>query len=175
MGRVTNVQAIGWERPRKLIHPDCQYLLSLAWHKPSFFLDKYARWLEDNRFLTVSLATIHRSFTQAGISVKKVQKLAAECNPVIRTSFVRRISQYPTKYLICLDEVSKDDRTYARLWGRSRVGTWVEQYHSFVRKQHLSIVAALALDKGIVAAKVQEGSFTRETFLEYLWDDVVHW
>ena len=35
------------------------------------------------------------------------------------------------------------------------------------------MVAALALDKGIVAAKVWEGSFTTDTFLEYLWDDVV--
>lgn len=34
------------------------------------------------------------------------------------------------------------------------------------------MVAALALDEGIVAAKVREGSFTRDTFLEYL-DDVV--
>jgi transposase len=48
MGSVTKVQAIGRGRPRKLIHPDCQYLLSLAQHKPSFFLDEYARRLEDN-------------------------------------------------------------------------------------------------------------------------------
>jgi len=172
-GSVAKVQAIGRGRPRKLIHPDCQYLLSLARHKPSFFLDEYARRLEDNRFLTVSLATIHRSFTRAGLSVKRVQKLAAERNPVIRANFVRRISQYPTEYLVCLDEVSKDDRMYARLWGRSRVGKRVEQHHPFVCKRRLSMVAALALDEGIVAAKVREGSFTRETFLEYLRDDVV--
>jgi transposase len=48
MGSVTKVQAIGRGRPRKLIHPNCQYLLSLARHKPSFFLDEYARRLEDN-------------------------------------------------------------------------------------------------------------------------------
>jgi len=35
------------------------------------------------------------------------------------------------------------------------------------------MVVALALDEGIVAAKVQEGSFTTDTFLEYLQDDVV--
>jgi hypothetical protein len=35
------------------------------------------------------------------------------------------------------------------------------------------MVAALALDEGIVTAKVQEGSFTRETFLGYLRDDMV--
>jgi hypothetical protein len=35
------------------------------------------------------------------------------------------------------------------------------------------MVAALALDEGIAAAKVQEGLFTRETFMEYLQDNVV--
>lgn len=35
------------------------------------------------------------------------------------------------------------------------------------------MVAAMALDEGIVAAKVIEGSFNRETFMEYLRDDVV--
>lgn len=172
-GSVAKAQAIGRGRPRKLTHSDCQYLLSLAKHKPTLFLDEYAQRLQDNRFLGVSLATIHRTLARAGLNVKRVQKLAAERNPVIRADFVRRISQYPTEYLVCLDEVSKDDRTYARLWGRSKIGERVEQHDPFVRKKRLSMVAGLALDEGIVAAKVCEGSFTTETFMEYLRDDVV--
>jgi len=121
-GSVAKAQVIGRGRPRKLAHPDCQYLLSLARHKPTLFLDEYARRLQDGRFLAVSLATIHRTFTRAGLSVKRVQKLAAERSPTIRADFVHRISQYPTNYLLCLDEVSKDDRTYTRLWGRSQIG-----------------------------------------------------
>jgi hypothetical protein len=35
------------------------------------------------------------------------------------------------------------------------------------------LVAAMALDEGIVAAKVIEGSFKRDSFMEYLRDDVV--
>jgi hypothetical protein len=73
---------------------------------------------------------------------------------------------------MCLDEVSKDDRTYTRLWGRSRTGTHVEHHALFVRKRQFSMVAALALDEGIVAAKVVEGSFVRQTFIEFLRDDV---
>ena len=72
-----------------------------------------------------------------------------------------------------LDEVSKDDHTYTRLWGRSRVGTRVEHHAPFVRKRQFSMVAALGLDEGIVAAKVVEGSFVRESFMNYLRDDVV--
>jgi len=163
-----------WQlRPRTLVHRDIQYLLTLARHKPTLFLDEYADRLADGRFLTVSMSTIHRAFARAGLNVKHIQKLAAKRNPTIRADFVRRIAQYPTEYLVCLDEVSKDDWTYARLWGRSRVGTRVEQHDPFVRKRRLSMVAALALDEGIVAAKVVEDSFHRETFMEYLHDDVV--
>jgi hypothetical protein len=35
------------------------------------------------------------------------------------------------------------------------------------------MIASLVLDEGIVASRVLEGSFTHETFLEYLRDDVV--
>lgn len=35
------------------------------------------------------------------------------------------------------------------------------------------MVAGMALDKGIVAAQVVEGWFTKQTFMEYLHDDVV--
>jgi hypothetical protein len=35
------------------------------------------------------------------------------------------------------------------------------------------MVAGLVLGEGIIAAQIVEGLFTRETFMEYLWDDVV--
>jgi len=41
-GSVAKAVAIGPGRPRKLMHADCPYLLALARHKPSLFLDQYA-------------------------------------------------------------------------------------------------------------------------------------
>jgi len=35
------------------------------------------------------------------------------------------------------------------------------------------MLAGLALDEGIIASRVLEGSFTHDTFLEYLRDDLV--
>ncbi len=35
------------------------------------------------------------------------------------------------------------------------------------------MVAALALDQGIISSRVLEGSFHHDTFLEFLRDDVV--
>ena len=53
-----------------------------------------------------------------------------------------------------MDEVSKDNQTYARLWGQAWRGMRVEQHNPFVHKKRYSMVAALVLDEGIVAAKV---------------------
>ena len=111
---------------------DCDYLLRLAWHKPTLFLDEYSKSLEQFRSLSVSLATIHWSFEHAGLNVKHVQKMARECDPFLCANFVNRVGQYPAHYLISIDEVSKDDCTYTRLWERALVRERVEQHDPFV-------------------------------------------
>ncbi|KAG2352029.1 hypothetical protein BDR07DRAFT_1440026 [Suillus spraguei] len=72
-GDVTKTLAIGRGHPRKLIHSDCLYLLRLARHKPTLFLDEYSHRFEEYRDLPVSLATIHASFKCVGLNIKRVQ------------------------------------------------------------------------------------------------------
>ena len=119
------------------------------------------------------MTMIHRNLERAGLNVKHVQKMASERDPVLRADFIRRIGEYPVHYLISIDEVSKDDCTYTRLWGRAPVGQRAEQHDPFVRKCRYSMLAGLVLDEGIIASRVLEGSFTHDTFLEYLQDDLV--
>jgi len=56
---IAKAQAICQGRPRTLDHQDIQYLLTLARHKPTLFLDEYTDHLADGHFLTVSMSTIH--------------------------------------------------------------------------------------------------------------------
>ncbi|KAJ7131597.1 hypothetical protein C8R43DRAFT_834908, partial [Mycena crocata] len=118
-GSVAKASVIGRGRPRHLLTTDSAYLLRLAKHKPCTFLDEYQRLLATYRLLHTSISTIHRAFERAGLSVKRVQKMASERDPLQEANFTHRISQYPADYLVPLDEMSKDDRVYARLWGRS--------------------------------------------------------
>ena len=173
VGSVAKAQAIGRGRPRKALRGDIGYLIRLAHHKPVLFLDEYRQRLEEYRHLSVSMTTIHRELSRAGLNVKRVQKMASERDPILRANFVRRISQYLATSLLVLDEVSKDNRTYARLWGRSQRGSRVEIHQPFVRKRRFSMLATMALDEGIIASQVVEGSFTRDLFLQYLRDDLV--
>ncbi|KAJ7712084.1 hypothetical protein B0H16DRAFT_1272543, partial [Mycena metata] len=116
-GSVTRAPANGRGRPRLLAEQDANYLIRLARHKPTVFLDEYRERLQRYRHLPASLATIHRTFARARMSLKRIQKMAAERCPLKRADFSRHISIYPVHYLLCIDEVSKDDRTYARLFG----------------------------------------------------------
>ncbi|KAJ6485307.1 hypothetical protein C8R47DRAFT_957448, partial [Mycena vitilis] len=118
-GNVAKAAALGRGRPRLLHTRDSHYLLKLARHAPSKFLDEYQTFLHRYRHLPVHISTIHRTFERAGLSVKHVQKMASERDPMQEALFTHRISAYPAHYLVCLDETSKDDRTYARMWGRS--------------------------------------------------------
>ncbi|KAJ7217661.1 hypothetical protein B0H12DRAFT_1205575 [Mycena haematopus] len=76
----------------------------------------YLDRLERYRHLPTSLSTIHRTFIRARMNLKAVQKMASERCPLARADYSRRISIYPATYLICIDKVSKDDRTYARIF-----------------------------------------------------------
>jgi hypothetical protein len=99
--------------------------------------------------------------------------MASERDPIQEAHFIHRISQYPAHYLVAVDEMLKDDRTYARLWGRAPVGQRVEVYQPFVRKRRFTGIAALALDVGIIASRVIEGSSDRDTYVDFLRNDLV--
>ncbi|KAF8992973.1 hypothetical protein BDZ89DRAFT_907766, partial [Hymenopellis radicata] len=117
-GDVAKAKAIGRGRPRLLAESDARYLLALCRSNPTTFLDEYRDQLERYRHLPVCLSTIHYMFTRFGLDVKKVQKMAQERSLQKRADFVRRIGRYPASYIVSMDEVSKDDRTYARMFGR---------------------------------------------------------
>jgi transposase len=171
-GSVAKTVAVGRGRPRSLVHADAQYLLSLARHNPTLFLDEYHDRLQRYRHLQASLATIHRTLRQAKLSIKRVQQMAAERDPQKRADFVRRVGEYPAECLVSIDEASKDDRTYSRLWGRAETGQRAAAYQPFVRKRRFSLVAGLTVD-GILGSKVVEGSFTQDKFIEFLRDSIV--
>ncbi|KAG1886270.1 hypothetical protein F4604DRAFT_1515202, partial [Suillus subluteus] len=119
------------------------------------------------------LSTIYCTLTRVGMNLKHVQKLASERKLLVHAGFIHCISQYPAHYLVTLNEVSKDNRTYACMWGRAFHGEQVEKHNPFVRKERFSVLGAMALDEGIIATQVIEGSFTHELFLRFLRDDLV--
>lgn len=159
-------------RPRKLQFDDLFYLLRLVRHRPDWFLDELLFLLQTNRFISVHFTTIFRELDRAGVNRKKLTKIAKERNETVRSDYIREISQYRPEQLGFLDEVSKDERTTQRNYGRSRRGRRAEELAAFIRGRRLTAEGLLTID-GMVASYVVEGSMTRELYLEFLEHEVV--
>ena len=159
-------------RKKRLNIDDLHYLLRLVQARPDWFLDELLGLLEDNRFISVHFTTIFRELQRAGVSLKKLKKIAKERSEDVRADYVREMAQYSTDQLGFLDEVSKDERTKQRSRGRSRKGRRAQMKGVFVRGKRLSAEGLLTTD-GMIASTVVFGSMTRELFLDFLEHEVV--
>ena len=159
-------------RPRCLHFDDIDYLNRIIKHRPDWFLDELLSLLETNRFISAHFATIHQELVRAGVSTKKLRKIAAERNEDLRADYIRHIAQYSAEQLGFIDEVSKDERTSARSCGRSRKGTRATKKGVFVRGRRFTATGLLTID-GMVSNTVVEGSMKRDLFLEFLEFSVV--
>jgi len=154
-------------RPRILHFLDVGYLKCLIRHRPDWFLNELQYLLQTNRFIAAHFTTVHRELVQAGISAKKIKKVASEHNEDLQADFIAHMAQYLPKQFGFLDEVSKDERTAFRTRGRSCKGTRAVMKGIFIRGQRFSVEGLLYVE-GMVASTVVEGSMTQVLFVEYL-------
>ena len=158
---------------RHILHfDDIDYLKRIIQHRPDWFLDELQDLLQTNRFISVHYTTIHRELEWAGVSTKKLKKIALERNENLQADFIRHMGQYEAEQLGFLDEMSKDERTSARRYGRAHKGSRAIKKGVFVRGRRFSAEGLLTVD-GMVLNTVVEGSMTRAHFLEYLEHSVV--
>jgi hypothetical protein len=159
-------------RIRTLHFTDIHYLKQLIRQNPDYFLDELLRMLKTNRFISVHYTTIHDELTRAGVSRKRLQRIALERNEARRADFISRMAQFDPEELGFIDEVSKDERTVGRRYGRSKRGTRARKSQPFVRGRRTSTVGVLSVD-GFVAGTSVEGSLTKASFLHWMEESVV--
>lgn len=159
-------------RPRLLDFDDIYYILQLVRLRPDWFLDELLDLLATNRYISVHYVTIHRELQRAGVSYKKLKRIASERKEEVRNEYIARISQYEPEEIGFLDETSKNEKTAARAYGRSRKGRRAVMRQRFVRGTRLSATALLTVE-GIMASTVVEGSMNRDMYLNFLEHQVV--
>nr|GAT55264.1 predicted protein [Mycena chlorophos] len=74
-----------------------------------YFLSELQEILERYRQIPASEATIYHALKKRKISLKTGQKMVSEQTLEAEADFITRIADYPTHYLVCIDEMSKDD------------------------------------------------------------------
>lgn len=118
-------------RPRIFNLEDLHYLLELINHHPDWFLDELTTLMRHNRYIAVHYSTIHRELERAGISLKKLRKIAKERKDA-HADFKRRVVQYTPGQLLFIDETSKDERTQIRRYGRAKRSRYASMKGAFV-------------------------------------------
>ena len=170
-GNVIKEQIV-YGRNRTLHQTNIHYLLQLIHQNPDYFLDELLRMLKTNRFISVHYTTIHDELICTGISRKRLQCIALERNEALRANFIACMAQFSPEELGFIDEVSKDERTVGRRYGRSKRGTRARKSQPFVRGRRTSTVGVLSVN-GFVAGTSVEGSLTKASFLHWMEFTVV--
>ncbi|KAG1837957.1 hypothetical protein C8R48DRAFT_550088, partial [Suillus tomentosus] len=116
-GDVTNHPRGVRGRVRRLEREDIEYLLELVHDNPDYFLDELVSLARTNRFISIHFTTVFNELERAGMSRKKLKRIASERNEELRAAFVARMSQYDATEIGFIDEVSKDERTLGRHYG----------------------------------------------------------
>jgi hypothetical protein len=148
------------------------YLVRLIQQRPDWFLNELLNLLKTNRFISIHYVTVHRTLLRAGVSLKKLKKVASERDEDRRNEFINRMAMYEPEELAFLDETSKNEKTAARTRGRARKGHRAIMKQRFVRGRRLSATGLLTID-GIVVSKVIEGSMTKDLYINFLEYEVV--
>ncbi|KAJ6449109.1 hypothetical protein C8R45DRAFT_849903 [Mycena sanguinolenta] len=149
-GWVEKPKSTNTGRQRILIREDLDYILSLVNLRPDWFLNELLKLVQHNRHISVHFTTIFRELEHLGMSRKKLKKIGKERNEDVRLDFVCRMAEYRAEQIGCLDETSKNDRTYSRGYG----------------------IGLLSID-GMVANRVVEGSMKRDDYLDFVEHEVV--
>ncbi|KAG2737687.1 hypothetical protein P692DRAFT_201661930, partial [Suillus brevipes Sb2] len=116
------------------------------------FLDEICTWLAVEHDITISSSSLSRNLKQVGLSRKMLQKIASERDDVCRED--------------------KNERTYARHYGRSHYGQRAQLCDVFVQGDRYSLCAAMTID-GYLATRVVEGSFDAQEFYDFVLEDVL--
>ena len=101
-------------RPRISHFLDIEYLKHLIRHRPDWFLDELQYLLQTNCFIATHFTTVHWELVQAGISAKKIKKVAAERNDDLQADL---LLAWLSTYLNNLAFLTRFQRMNAHLLG----------------------------------------------------------
>src|SRR5437667_6735536 len=101
-----------------------------------------------------------------------MQIRAAQQNPELRKMWLDQLASWDAKQLIFLDESAANERTGDRKYGWAPVGVTPHESRLFKRSKCWSILPAYTTE-GFITWEIVHGSFTAETFKEFIENKVL--
>ena len=163
-----------FHRHRLLAPSHVEFIRLLLRQHHTLYLDEIQAELHLRHGVYVSISTLMRTLRRLHFSNKRVSVKALERDELRRAVFMNRIgAEVPDPWMLMFtDESAKNDRTYARRYGWSKVGTRCVQRQCFICGKRYSILPVLTLDS-VITYDIIEGSVTSERFIRFLRELVV--
>ena len=144
---------------------------------PDTYLDELQWFLAIHHNMAVSISTLRENLEKAGLTWKLLHKIAIERDEELRANYratVRNLAHFSGTGMefVTVDETSKDERSFARRYGRAPIGQPAEISDVFVRGDRYSLVAAMSIE-GYLATQVKKGSFDTLSFFSFIVDELV--
>jgi hypothetical protein len=110
---------------------------------PDLYLDELVLWLALHHDIVISVSALQENLQKARLTRKLLHKIAVERDEELRQQWRNMIAGddflADGSQFICLDETSKNERTYARRYGRALSGERAELKDVFVRGDRYSL------------------------------------
>ncbi|KIJ18228.1 hypothetical protein PAXINDRAFT_9313 [Paxillus involutus ATCC 200175] len=119
------------------------------------YLDKVVTWLALVHDIEISPSTLSRNLKEAGLTRKILHKLTVKRDEDRRNEWREMVVTELTpdgSQVICVDETSKNELTWARHYGRAMSGTRATLSDVFVWGDRYSLVATITIDGYLAAA-----------------------
>lgn len=161
---------------RKLTDVDKLLIIDIAISKPGIYLREIQQCLLEEHGTEVSLSTICKFLhNEAGFTRQKMIITATQRSEVLRFKYLTDMAVYVghPEFFIFVDETGADARDRMRKFGYSLRGKPAVANKLLFRGHHISAIAAISYDRGLLDCFTVTGSVTGNEFLTFVQKSLV--
>ena len=134
---------------------------------PSLYLKEICRKIYATTGVIVSESTVCRLLKRNGLTRKKIIQVARQRCTEYRGMFMADALQYPSNWLVFLDETGCDNRDHIRTHGYSFMGI-PPVYHRFLsRGTRISAISAIS-QEGLLCYEFNNGTTNGDKFYDFI-------
>ena len=152
---------------RKLDNLHELYIICLLAENPSLYLKEVCQKIHATTGITVSGSTVCRVLRRNGFTRKKMVQIARQRCMEYRGAFIADILQYPTDWLVFLDETGCDNRDQIRKYGYSFIGETPVYCRFLNRGTRISTICAIS-QEGLLCYECITGTTNGDKFYDFV-------
>lgn len=137
--------------------------------RPDMYREEISAYLESLFRVQISKSSIGRALRAAGMTRKKIRRVAAQQDPDLIDYYMYRLHSLGVKsyHMVFVDESGSDTRDGHRDWGWADLGVTPVQTRMFSRGRRWQILPAYT-QQGIMLSRVYDGSTTSALFEDFV-------